>query len=559
LGEALRRSCARHAGKPAMLIPEGSSRRALSYAEFYERVRGYAGALGGLGVRRGDRVVIHSENCAEWAFADWACQTLGAIVTPIYPTLPADQVQYIVADCGAKLVLSGSSELAGRVSGVSVALLTGSSDSVAGRATGSGLSLEEFEAGISATGPEDVATIVYTSGTTGTPKGAVLTHGGFTFLCEAVRHSIPIDETDTFLSFLPMSHIFERMAGQFLPIALGSTIAYSKGLASLAREMVEVRPTVMLCVPRFLEATQGRILDAMRKESGLKRFLFEATLRAGSRRFHGQASMFYGLLDSLVGAKVRARTGGRIRFFVSGGAALPEAVEEFYFSFGLLVLQGYGLTETSAGTCINHPDRNMPGTVGEPVDGMELKIAEDGEVLIRGPGVMREYWHLPEDTAAAIDAEGWFHSGDIGEKREGRLKITDRKKDLIVLSNGKNVAPQPIEGKLRASRLIAEAVVLGDRMDGCVALIVPEFEALRQAAGMAESEPVSGSEAAWAVVKAEIDRVNKGLANFEAVKRFALLDAGFSVDTGELTPTLKVKRKVVSEKYADVIRKLAEG
>jgi long-chain acyl-CoA synthetase len=275
------------------------------------------------------------------------------------------------------------------------------------------------------------------------------------------------------------------------------------------------------------------------------------------KRAQGAFAPFAGLLDKIVGKKIRERTGGRMRFFVSGGAALPPHVAEFYMAFNLTVLQGYGLTETTAATCINHPYRNRYWTVGEPLPGVEVSIASDGEILVRGPSVMLGYYHLPEETAKAIDADGWFHTGDIGEFEDKHLKITDRKKDILVLANGKNIAPQPIENKLKESAYIAEAVLFGDGNEYVYGLIIPNLERLREEFPEAgDDEALVKNEQVRAKIKAEIDQVNRTLADFEKVKKHALLNAAFSVETGELTPSMKVKRKVVREKHADLIRSL---
>ena len=301
-----------------------------------------------------------------------------------------------------------------------------------------------------------------------------------------------------------------------------------------------------------------KILDGVKKQPPLRQKLFRLALSQGTARAHGKFAPLAGVMDGLVGAKIRERTGGRIRFFVSGGAALPRHVADFYHAFGLTVLQGYGLTETTAATCVNHPDpaRNKPHTVGEPLPGVEVGLAADGEILVRGPSRMLGYYHLPEATAEAIDSEGWFHTGDIGEWEGPCLKITDRKKDILVLANGKNVAPQPIENLLRESPLIGEVVLFGDGHEYVYALVIPNFERLRAALGATDAETdshLAGRADARALVKAEIDRVNQGLADFEKVKRHAVLAATFSIETGELTPSLKVKRKVVREKFKDVL------
>lgn len=553
LGDALRHSCRTWPSKTAILVPDGSGFRAITYAELELLVRRYASALAEWGLKRGDRLALQSENCVEWSLVDWACRSLGIILVPIYPTLPADQTQYIVRDALCAAIVSGSTEQHAKVADLDLPkrLL---SELPADAAP---MDVAKWEAEIDLAQPEDVSTLIYTSGTTGNPKGAMLPHRAILHVCKFVDENLPLNHDDTFLTFLPMSHVFERVAGQALPIYMGATVAYAKSLASLAKDLVAVQPTILLCVPRFLEATMDRIMDGVKKKSPIQQKLFAWALDQGTKRVEGKFAPLAGLLDKLVGEKIRAQTGGKIRFFVSGGAALPPHVARFYMAFGFTVLQGWGLTETTAGTTLNWPERNKYWTVGEPL-GMEVKIAEDGEILTRGPGLMLGYWNLPEETAEAIDDEGWFHTGDIGEFEGPSLKITDRKKDILVLANGKNVAPQKIESLLKESPLIQEAVLFGDGNEYVYGLMVPNFERLRAQLGNAETSDAALAELpeAKAAVKAEIDKVNKTLADFEKVKRHALLAAQFTIDGGELTPSLKVRRKVVREKYASYLADL---
>lgn len=563
LGAVLRDSCRKWDARPAMLVPTGRSFEPISYRELGHRVRGYAGALKALGLEMGDRLAIQSENCVEWVFTDWACQTLGIVVVPIYSTLPPDQTQYIVKDSGAKVVVAGSPDQAAKtkgLDGVQVVLLKGDADSLDAMASANpdAISPDEWDAAIDAVDPESIATLIYTSGTTGTPKGAMLPHRALTWICGQIVANFPFSHEDTFLSFLPMSHVYERVNGQVLPIYAGATIGYAKSLASLANDMMAVRPTIMLCVPRFLEATRERVLDNVAKASPLRRKLFALCLKQGLRKANGGFAPLAGLLDRLMASKIRERTGGRIRFFVSGGAALPPHVAEFYMALGLKVLQGYGLTETSSACSINPPDDSKYWTVGVPIGETQMKLAEDGEILIKSPAVMTGYYNLPEETALAIDADGWFHSGDIGEYDGRHIKITDRKKDILVLANGKKVAPQKIENRLKESDLIQEAVLFGDGSEYVYGLIVPNPDRVRaalavQGVRVADDAELVRHPATDKLIKAEVVRINKTLAPFEMVKRYALIDTPFSVEGGELTPTLKVKRKFVLQKYAEVL------
>lgn len=495
----------------------------------------------------------------EWSLVDWAARGLGIVVIPIYPTLPPDQTQFIVSDCEAKAVVAGNAEQAEKSRDkAQVALLMDiDADS---RANPDRLTEAEWNGEVDKADLDDISTFIYTSGTTGNPKGAMLSHRAFLHVCHFAKQEIPFEGLDTFLTFLPMSHVFERVAGQALPLSFGGTIAYAKNLMTLGSDMMATTPSVMLVVPRFLEATMDKILDGVKKQPPIRQKLFHLCIEQATRKAEGKFAPLAGILDKLVGTKIRARTGGRLRFFVSGGAALPPHVAKFYRAIGLPVLQGYGLTETTGGTCINRPDNNKYWTVGEPL-GMDIKIAEDGEILIKGPALMAGYYNLPEATAQAIDAEGWFHTGDIGEFEGKSLKITDRKKDILVLANGKNIAPQPIENRIKESNLIKEAVLFGDGNEYVYALILPNFEVLEMemsADGIKAGDPAATIqlESVKARLKAEMDKVNKTLADFEKVKKHALISEAFSVENGELTPSHKVRRKVVKEKYADLLATL---
>jgi long-chain acyl-CoA synthetase len=550
----LRERCRKLPDKTAMLYPAGKEFKPITGRELEEKARRYAATVKALGLQRGDRLALQCENCVEWALLDWGCQCLGVILVPIYPTLPADQTQYIVKDCEAKLVVSSTTEQQAKVKdlGLPMNLLS----EIAAHAETADMPIEEWEKEVDLANREDVATIIYTSGTTGAPKGVMLPHRAFLTVCKYATEEIGFEENDTFLTFLPMSHVYERVAGQALPIYCGAIVAYSKGLASLSSEMMSVKPTIMLCVPRFLEATMDKIMDGVKKQKPFQQKLFNWTLDQGSKKADGKFAPFAGVLDKIVGKKVREKTGGNMRFFVSGGAALPPHVARFYLAFGFTVLQGYGLTETAGGSVVNRPKNNKYWTVGEPL-GIEVKIAEDGEILIKGDGVMLGYYHLPEETAQALDKEGYFHTGDIGEWEGKSLKITDRKKDLLILANGKNIAPQMIENRLKESPFIAEVVLFGDGNEYVYGLIIPNFERVRaelhateEDAALIERDDVK------ALMKGELDKVNKTLADYERVKKHALLAATFTIESGELTPSLKVKRKVVKERYVDLLSTL---
>ncbi len=547
-----------------MYANEGGAFSGHTYQELLARVARFASALKSHGLQRGDRIVIFAENCWEWALADWGAQTVGIVTVPIYPTLPGDQAAYIVGDSEAKLILAGNASLRDRIAGlvsVPIVMLTHGDDSLTKAAAAATPDQAAWEAEIPhVAGPEDVATLIYTSGTTGPPKGAMLPHRAFVSLGVSIRSSLPVNSHDLFLSYLPLSHVYERFAGHVLPIAINASIAYAGSLATLSKDIVATNPTVMLCVPRFLEATREKIIDAIEKLPGIQGRLARLGLAQGLIHARGGFAPLFGALNALVLKKIRARLGTRLRFLVSGGSALPRHIGEFYRAIGLPVLQGYGLTETCAASAVNHLEGNRLDTVGPPINGVEIVIAQDGEILIRGASVMLGYYKQPEATVEAIDSDGFFHTGDIGCFDGGHLKITDRKKDILVLANGKNVAPQPIENKLRESEFIKEAVLFGDNMQSLVALIIPNFDRVQHyiesqgikapatPAEMLTFDPVR------ARIKEHVDRVNKTLADFEKVKKYELIAATFTVEGGELTPSHKVKRRVIKERYADVLK-----
>ena len=549
LGGMIREIARKAPDSPALMVPTGKTFQTVSYKEFWSYIQSYAAFLQSIGLQKGDRMVILSENCAEWIYAHYAGQSLGVITVPIYPTLPAEQAQYIAKDAQAKVALCGSEEHSAKlatIEGLRVEPLREERHGV--------LNEEEWNKQIDAIAPNELAIFIYTSGTTGQPKGAMLTHDAFLTVCKHATPHLSITSDDVFFSFLPLSHVFEQIAS-CLCFYAGSCLGMNKSVASMANDFLAIRPTLMVAVPRFLESFMDKVMDGMKKQKPIKQKLFNLYISQGVKKAQGGFGPLHGLLDKIVGVKIRERLGGRLNLVVSGGAALPKHVAEFYMALGLNILQGYGLTETTGGSCVNHVKRNKYWTVGEPL-GVELKIAEDGEILFRGPTVMVGYYNLPEETEKAIDKDGWFHTGDIGEMEGNSLKITDRKKDILVLGNGKNVAPQPIENLIRESKFIGEAVVLGDGMDYCIALILPNKEAIRAELGLGEDAKMAELPEVRELLKKDIDKTNKKVANFEMVKKWAIIEDPFTIDNGLLTPTLKVKRKQVKEKYASLIESL---
>jgi long-chain acyl-CoA synthetase len=549
-------------------------------------VEALALALRDQGIERGDRVALLSENRYEWVVTDLAVLALGAVTVPLYPTLTAEQCRALIDDAEAKwVVVSTASQLEKiRAAGVTLprvvmdAVPPGANERAFAAMLERGAALRRGAVGAAlreaatARRPDDLATIIYTAGTTGTPKGAMLTHGNIASNVHDSMKVLRYAETDLHLSFLPLSHVFERMAGLYAVLACNARIAYADSIDTVGRDALEVHPTILCGVPRFYEKVRSRILDAGRSRPpvaralfgwGLGRGLARARARAGGRRLGAFAALQTRLADRLVLATIRSRLGGRLRFCISGSAPIAPEVIEFFDAIGVPILEGYGLTETSPVICVNPAERPKRGTVGPPIPGLEVRIGDEGEILVRGPNVMRGYWRNEEATREAL-RDGWFHTGDIGRfDEDGYLAITDRLKDVLVLATGKKVAPQPIEAKLKMTPWVTEAILLGDRRSYVVALIVPHFTALAAQVGLpAPTHDDAGAAArralverpeVRALVQAEVDRINGTLARFEQVKNFALLDRELTMEAGELTPKLSVRRAVVMQHFAPTL------
>ena len=575
--------------RPALSYKPGGSKawEMLTYQMVADQVKQVSLGLRAMGVERGDRVALLSENRPEWAICDLATQAAGAVTVPIYPTLPASQVAHILADSGAKAVVVSDAKQMAKIVGlrdtlpnlaVLVTLDTDGSgkDGVLSLAAiieaGANASFDEsYEARRDSVQHDDLMSLVYTSGTTGSPKGAMLTHGNMAAAIDGANDKFPefTPPSDVFLSFLPLSHVFERVTYN-LALTQGAHTVYNDSIFKLLDNMAELHPTIMQCVPRVFESIQERVFDGIAKLPERRKNLTNRALEIGGiyakRQNAGKSisPLLYALhafYDALVLSKIRARFGSKVKFLVSGGAPLSPATAMFFLAIGIPILEGWGLTETTAAAAANPRGRVKIGTVGTHLDGVLVKTAEDGEILVKGPTVMRGYWDLPDSTAEVVDAEGWFHTGDIGEiDAGGYLKITDRKKDILVLANGKKVAPQPIETLLKRSPLLSEVVLLGDNSGTVSALVVPNYDLLKAWAkdkgdDAKKPEELAADPAARKYVKSEIDKLSKELADFEKIKRIALLPHAFTQDSGELTPTLKVKRKVVAEKYGRLLEK----
>ena len=562
----------------------------ISHRDLADRVRRVALGLQEIGVRRGDRVAILSENRPEWAIADYACLTSGVTDVSIYPNLPADQVRYILNDSGAVTIFVSNAAQAAKVAEIrhDVPAVTHVITFETVLVPGADMTLAELEArGAAADTPEratayrreadavrpdDLATLLYTSGTTGDPKGVMLTHDNIYSNVAASRLMIPFAGKDVALSFLPLSHIFERMAGHYLMFTTGTSIAYAESMDTVPVDMHDVRPTLVCSVPRLYEKMYARVLENAVGAGGVKARIFHwarhvadrwADHKLAGKEPKGLLATQYRLAQRLVFSKLKERTGGRLRYFVSGGAPLSPEINKFFYAAGLTILEGYGLTETSPVIAVNTPEHFRIGSVGQAIPGVEIAIAPDREILTRGPHVMKGYYNKPDATREAIDADGWFHTGDIGELRDGFLAITDRKKDIIVTAGGKNIAPQPIENRLKTNKYISQAVMIGDRRKFPVVLIVPEFEQLEKWARLKNLIWTDRAQLLqMPIVQAKMEKVVtqqlEGLAHFEVPKKVALLEHDFSIDRGELTPSLKVKRRVVDKTYKGVIDKLYE-
>jgi long-chain acyl-CoA synthetase len=562
-----------------------------SSKELLEQIRDASLGLGAIGVEAGDRVAIVAESRPEWLIADLAILAAGGVTVPIYPTLSAPQAKYILNDCGAKAAIVSTREQLEKIQIIrhelphlgAVILMDGwtaaDSPSVVSfasvlerghqRMTGEWGAGREFRDRARQVRPDALATIIYTSGTTGEPKGVMLSHGNLVSNLKAGALALQISHHDVALSFLPLSHGFERIVA-YIYLFTGVTLAFAESLETVARDIKTVRPTLMTGVPRVFEKLHSRIMDKGLAEPGIKAAIFRWAVGAGQARGHaalrGEPEGMIGrlraaLADRLVFHKIRENLGDRVRYLVSGSAPLSPLIAEFFQGIGVPIIEGYGLTETAPILSVNPPAAPRVGTVGRALPGVELRIAEDGEILARGPNVMMGYLNKPQATSEAI-REGWFHTGDIGTIDEhGYLRITDRKKDLLVTSGGKKIAPQPIEEVIKRSPLVAEAVLLGDRRKFAAVLIVPEFRALERRLKELGRPPASRDELAAredvrALYKEIVDALNRDLAQFERIKKLAILPVELSIASGELTPSLKVKRKVIEERYRDEIEAL---
>lgn len=605
-----------HPDHPCLLYRGESAYEPLSYREVLEKADAISAWFLEAGIQKGNRLGLIIENSPEYVYYDQALQQIGAVNVSIYPTLPEEDMEYIVNDAGIRIILAGSPFLlkkclktagnCARLGHIIPAfddyrkitesqpapgkqLLSLSEVIASGKKTAEN-KRREIEAIREQIRPEDLSSLIYTSGTTGTPKGAMLTHANFVDNVRYCLEHLPvIDHEETFLSFLPLSHVFERTATYYVCMAMGCKMAFAESLEALGRNMGEVRPTVMNVVPRLLERIQEKATRSAKEQGAVKAGIFKWAIATGgkARRYKEKAekppfwlSLQLSAAEKLVFSKIKEKTGGRLKFMISGGAALPKATGEFFGNMNIKVLEGYGLTETSPVVAVNTFDRQVIGTVGPVIPGVEIGIQNpdtreiltvqthesfdpafecgEGEIIVRGHCVMKGYWNKPADTQAAIDKEGWFHTGDIGRFHQGNLQITDRIKNILVNAYGKNIYPTPVENVYMKSNKIEQLFLIGDRREYVTAIIVPNKEYLSGRFGFEEDffeqpDPFIKDEAVINWLREDIKKLSPELAKYERIRNFCVKRRPFTIDEGEMTPTLKIKRKVVEEKYAKTI------
>lgn len=572
-----------HAGQVAMRVQNNGQWQSTTYREMGAAIRRIARALLALHVQPGDRIAIFSENRPEWSLVDFAVLAIGGVSVPIYATNTRQQAAYIIDEAETAVVFTGSQDNYDKIQAISedsnrLTHIIAFDDQTTIRGERSqhfsqflelgadSAADSEIEPRLAEADSEALATIIYTSGTTGEPKGVMLTHANFFHQFEALRGPFKVGPSDRSICFLPLSHVYER-CWSFFVFKCGASNHYLANPKEIIAAMGDVKPTVMVSVPRLYEKIYAAAIYGLSQGSGLKRRLFNWAIGVGKRyqyalKEQGTAGLVLStqnkLADRLVLSKVRAVVGGPKNFFSAGGAPLSQAIEEFFFAAGLLVCEGYGLTETSPMVSYNTPQAYKFGTVGKPIPGCQVKIAENGEILVKSPSLTQGYYRKPEATAEAL-CDGWFHTGDVGEfDGQGFLRITDRIKDLMITSGGKNVAPQKIETVYAKDHFIEQFITIGDRRKFISALVVPNFEALEayargQGIAYRSREELVENPAIHAFYQARIGDHSEELAPYEQVKAFTLLPAPFAQETGELTPSLKIKRKVVAEHYVTQI------
>jgi len=589
LAEAYLRRVEISANDPAYLIKRNGKYESFTWQEVNQTVIAVARGLRQQGIKKGDKVCIMGNSRAEWTMTDLAIMFSGAVTVPIYQSSAIEDITFILDNCEAKLVFADDITLYAKLTEAmaqlnkSIPVVLFSDQLPAKTETKVSLfkdfakrvddptAVEEFRSGAMAVTPGDIASIVYTSGTTGRPKGVVLLHSNFSGEARSIISEIEVSVDDRTVTFLPFAHIFGRIES-LLPISAGLTLAFAENINSVPQNIVEVKPTVLLSVPRIYEKIYTKIQSDVESQPEYKKNIFRwavkvgrevARIRARKQPVPVGLSLKYKIAESLVFNKIREKLGGNLRFTISGGAPLSPELCELFHACGIKILEGYGLTETTAAITVNRPDDYVFGTVGRPLGQIQIRIAEDGEIQSKGPMIFKEYYRNPEATQEVFTSDGWFCTGDIGEfDNRGFLKITDRKKELIVTSGGKKIAPQKLENMMKGSRFISQGMVYGDKQKYLIALItlneaeVKTWAKNQNLQGIGDGATLAKNEAVNKLIEGEVKNVNSELASFESIKKFRILPADFTVETGELTPSLKVKRKVVVQKYQSVIDEL---
>ena len=578
--------------RPVMMKKVDGEYTGISYREFKEETDNLACGLYALGIKKEDKVAIISENRPEWVYSDMAILAIGAIDVPLYPSLTASSIEFILNNSESKCVIVSNKLQLNKILKYKATLrhlnfiiVMNDKDMIPEeKSLYSFKDVQEMgkiykhnhpnflKESIKSVNENDLCTIIYTSGTTGEPKGVMLTHKNILSNVQSALESFPISKDDIFLSFLPLCHIFERMAGYYTGFSSGGMICYAESIETVAQNFLEVRPTILTSVPRLFERMHSKIIKNVESQSTVKQKIFYRSLKIGKKvaearkigKLNSLLSLQHKIADKLVFSKLRERTGGRLRFFISGGAALSPELGEFFEAIGIKIIEGYGLTESSPVIAANRIDEYKFGTVGKVFPGVEIKLGPDGEICAKGPNIMKGYFKNKKETDEVLK-DGWLHTGDIGEfDKEGFLRITDRKKHLFKTSAGKYIAPTPIENLFLSSKYIDQFVLIGDRRMYLSALIVPDFEALKEYAdshkiAYSRAEDLSDNKVIRNLIEIELGKIQRNLANYEKVRKFTLLERPFSLETGEITPSLKIKRKVVEELYSEKIEKMYRG
>ncbi|HEX9594047.1 MAG TPA: long-chain fatty acid--CoA ligase [bacterium] len=575
-------------GADCLRYPQDGKYLPISWSELEARVLRLTAGLGAAGLRPGERVGLLAENRPEWAVCDLAILACGAITVPLYPNATSAQIAYILSHAEVKLLFVSNGMQLAKVAPIfaavpsleRVVVLDPVADLPAFAAPFATVADPRFHhrqqdrdraMAAGGCGADDVASLIYTSGTTGEPKGVALTHRNFLSNVEAGLAAVEVYDTDACLSFLPLSHVLERTVGYYLMLYGGVTIAYARAIETIAEDLLVARPSIMVSVPRLYEKIYARIWEKVQASNPVRRAIFSLGMAVAHRHLEMRLThapipkhlaVRYRMVERLVIDKLRERVGGRLRFAISGGAALNPTINRFFNAAGITIIEGYGLTEASPVISVNRLDNNRIGTVGLPLPGIAVKIAADGEIFTRSPSVMQGYYKDPQATAAAIDADGWLATGDIGHlDQAGCLVITDRKKDLIVTSGGKNVAPQEIEGRITLDKFIEQAVVYGDGHNYLTALIVPDMALMHSYAQIksleyADDDALVNHPRVHDLLRRRIENQLRDLARYQQIKRFAVRATPLTIEAGELTPTLKVRRRIVYDKYHDLFERL---